>query len=220
MSKDNIKGSSPFLFHLQEKSSTSFLILRFLILSVCLTVIFLPCPYVCLSICLSTLSACRPTLLLICLSIFLFVCFSIHLPILPICLFFYLYDLSLSIYPAHMNVLSFYPACLSPFLPCQSVCLLTLPICLFVCLSSYPIRHTNRKTDRQTGRIFRKIGTIFEVLLYIQESKGQLSSDGNNDVQDSLGHCSPDGDTYLEGSLGDRYIENRIDHRSQKEIMI
>ena len=42
----------------------------------------------------------------------------------------------------------------------------------------------------------------------------QLSSDGQNDVQDNIDHCSLDRDTYLEGSLGDRYIEDRIDHRS------
>ena len=42
----------------------------------------------------------------------------------------------------------------------------------------------------------------------------QISSDKDNDGHDSIDHCSPDRDTYLEGSLGNRYIEDRIDHRS------
>ena len=172
MSKDNIKGSSPFLFHLQEKCSESYLILRFLILSVCLTVIFLFCPSVCLSICLSTLSVYRPTLLLICLSVFLFVCFfypssyptnlSVCLPLRSVsvclpcpyeCLSLWLSTLHVCLFfsfPARRSVLSF-------FLP-------TLIICLYVCLSSYPVRHTNRQSDRQMGRIFKKIRVpIFEV---------------------------------------------------------
>ena len=42
----------------------------------------------------------------------------------------------------------------------------------------------------------------------------QLSSEGDDDVHDRIDHCFLARDTYLEGSLGERYIEDRFDHRS------